>query len=198
MKSDLLKHEKELRGFIEAGDYEASDGGILIHRGIKMSGTYYDRILGVEDEFRVTPNLLPSQGIAFVLDVALGALDKAAGFYLAPFAGAVNPAANWTAANFTATASEITSGSEGYSNANRPTWTPGATVDGVIDNLASLATFNIVCTSTLNISGMALLTSNVKGGTSGYLISATRYGSVRVVNNGDAFQVGYKIELTDS
>jgi hypothetical protein len=68
----------------------------------------------------------------------------------------------------------------------------------VIGNLANRAVFNITCTSTLNISGAALLSDNTRGGVSGVLISASRYGAVRVVNNGDSFELGYEVELTDS
>lgn len=196
MLKTLTKFGDEFRRWMRRGDYEVSDGGILIHSSALLRGKYITRVNGEGEEGFF--NLIPGEGIAAVLDVALGAQAKYAGFYLAPFANAVNPAANWTAANFTATAGEITSQVEGYSEATRPEWTPAATSGGIIGNTASLATFSIVCTSTLNISGMALLTSNVRGGTSGALISAGRYPSVRVVNNGDGFEVGYTVQLTDS
>lgn len=196
MFSKLARYGREFRNWVARGEYEVSEGGILINKRAFLKGTYSLFQNGeLVDEFH---NLLPGQGIAFILDVALGDTSKAAGFYLAPFANAVNPAANWTAANFASTAGEITSQAEGYSEATRPEWEVTTSSAGVIGNLSSLATFSIVCTSTLNISGMGLLTSNVRGGTSGALISAARYPSVRVVNNGDGFDVGYTVSLTDS
>ena len=196
MISKLAKFGGEIRKWLTNGDYEQSEGGVLVKRRVMLEGTYYTWVNG--EDMQVHKNLIPGEGIAFILDVALGATSKAAGFYLAPFANAVNPAANWTAASFAATAGEITSQAEGYSQATRPAWTPGVASGGVLGNLSSLASFSIVCTATLNISGMAMLTSNVRGGTSGALISASRYPSVRVVNNGDGFQVGYTVSLTDS
>ncbi len=190
------KHVRELTRFVRDGDYEVTDGGILVHSAALARGRYTTTINGKDPQ--VDYNLLPTEGIAFILAVALGGTAKAAGFYLALSSGNVSPAANWTAANYNANATEITSQSEGYSNATRPQWVPGAVSGGVIGNLASRAVFNVVCSSTINVAGAALLTDSTRGGTSGTLVSATRYGSVRVVNNGDTFQVGYEVELTDS
>jgi hypothetical protein len=196
MINKLARFGREFRNWVAQGEYEASEGGVLINKSAMLRGTYSLFVNNEQvDEFH---NLIPTEGIAFILDVALGDTAKAAGFYLAPFANGVNPAANWTAASFAATAGEITSQVEGYSEATRPEWAVTTSAAGVIGNLASKAAFSIVCTSTLNISGMALLTSNVRGGTSGALISASRYPSVRVVNNGDGFSVGYTVSLTDS
>ena len=187
---------KELLGFLRKGDYEMSDGGILIHGCIKGKGEYFESVNGKDE--RIHPNLIPTEGINFVLNVALGATAKSAGFYVAPYSGAVTPAANWTAANFAATASEITSQSEGFSGANRPAWTPGVAAAGQIDNLAARATFNIVCTTSLNINGAAVLTDNTRGGTTGVLVSASRFAATRVVYNTDVWDCGYRVTLTDS
>jgi hypothetical protein len=193
---NIQKHADEIVGFINSGDFEETEGGLLIHRAIRARGTYVHSVNG-EDE-RVDHNLVPAEGIAHFLSTTLGAGAKLSNWYLAVFSGAVTPAANWTAANFAANATEIVSQTEGYSNATRPQWTPAAVASGVIGNLANRAVFNITCTSTLNISGAALLSDNTRGGVSGVLISASRYGAVRVVNNGDSFELGYEVELTDS
>lgn len=197
MFNKLSKYGDEFRRWLRKGDYEFSDGGVLLHSSALLKGTYFEKHADGE-VVPVFSNLLPGEGIASILDVALGARAKYAGFYLAPFANAVNPAANWTAANFAATAGEITSLTEGYSETTRPLWEPAATAGGVVGNLDNLAVFSIVCTSTLNISGIGLLSSDVRGGTGGVLVSAGRYPSVRVVNNGDGFTVGYTVSLTDS
>jgi hypothetical protein len=132
------------------------------------------------------------------LGAALGATSKISTWYLAVFSAAVTPIASWTAANFSSNAAEITSSSEGYSNATRPAWTPGSVSAGVIGNLSSKAVFTIYCTTSINISGAALLSSNTKGGTSGTLVSASRFGTARTVNSGDAFELGYEVELIDT
>lgn len=194
---ELIKHARDIAGFIKNGDFEQTEEGLLIHRSICAKGRYVHSVNGGQDE-RIDTNLVPAEGIAYFLNVALGASAKLSNWYLAVFSGGVTPAANWTAANFPANATEITSTTEGYSNVTRPAWTPGVATAGVIGNLSTRAVFNIVCTSTLNISGAALLSDNVRGGVAGTLVSASRYGSVRVVNNGDAFELGYEVELTDS
>ena len=182
---------------VRKDDWErTADGGVLIHRGIKMSGVYVHSVNG-QDERR-DPNLIPDAAILHTLDVVLKNGTRYAAWYLAPFAGAVTPAANWTAANFTSTASEIVSGSEGYSEATRQQWVGGTPAANKVDNLASKANFTIVCTTSLNINGAGLLSANAKGATSGVLISASRFGATRPVNNGDVWQCGYEISLADS
>lgn len=191
-----MKHAKDIEKFIRNGDFEATEGGLLIHRGILARGRYTHSVNG--KDVQVDHNLIPAEGIAYILGTALGATSKITNFYLAVFSGNVNPAANWTAANFATNASEITSTTEGYSNATRPAWTPGSVTAGVIGNLSSKATFNILCTTSVNISGAALLSSNTRGGTTGTLVSASRFATVRQVYSGDAFELGYEVELQDS
>lgn len=191
-----MNHQKEIAQFVRNGDYEVTSEGLLIHKGILARGRYIHSVNGADEQ--IDPNLIPAEGIEYILNSAMGALAKISTWYLAVFSGAVNPAANWTAANFAATATEITSGTEGYSNLTRPTWTPAVASGGVIGNVASKATFTIACTTSINISGAALLSDSTKGGTSGKLASASRFGSVRQVYNGDSFELGYEVELTDS
>lgn len=191
-----MKFQKDIISFIQKGDLEITTEGLLIHKGILARGRYTHSVNGKDE--RIDPNLIPAEGIAYILDAALGSASKITNWYLAVFSGNVNPAANWTAANFAAQASEITSTTEGYSNATRPVWTPGSSSAGVIGNLSSKATFNIVCTTSVNISGAALLSDNTRGGTTGKLVSASRFGTVRQVYSGDAFELGYEVELQDS
>lgn len=193
-----MKHEKDIARFIRNGDYELTEGGVLIHSAILAhAGRYYDSINGAPMQF-AGENLIPAEGIAHVLNTVWGAEAKQATWYIALFSGNVTPAPTWTAANFAANATEITSLTEGYSQTTRPEFVDAAASGGVLGNLASRAVFTIVCSTTLNIYGAGLLSSNVRGGTSGILSSASRYASVRTVSNGDSYEVGYEVELTDS
>lgn len=171
--------------------YEMTKGGILAR------GRYHLFIDG--EHVETSSNLIPNEGLIYLLRTGLLGASQLSNFYLAIYSGAVNPQPNWTAANFASNANEITSPTEGYSNANRPQWVPDSTTPAtpLMGNLAAKASFNIVCSSTLNISGAALLSSNIKGGTSGALISATRFENVHTVNNGSTFQLGYEVELVD-
>lgn len=187
---------KIVRAFFRKDDYQLSDGGVLVHGSILAKGHYFESVNGKDE--RVHSNLIPSEGILSILNIAFGAVAKHAGFYVAPYAGAVTPAANWTAANFAATASEITSTTEGWAGATRAAWTPAAASAGAIDNLAAKASFTIICTTSLNINGAGIMTENTRGGTTGTLMSASRFAATRVVYNGDVWECGYRVTLTDS
>ena len=176
--------------------FDETEAGIFFPRhGIMLSGEYVDRVNGGEET--ITCNLIPKEALIHVLNVAIGTKAKPAGSYLALFSGAAAPADNWAAANFAATANEITSLTEGYSNATRPEFIPtNADSDKFIDNFNNVARVTIVTTSQLNVTGLALLTNNQRGGTTGVLLSATKYTATRVFQNGDVFDIGYRITAT--
>lgn len=166
-------------------------------------GTYWEKINGVYVSAGcsplVTPNMLPTEGLNNALDTWLGSVSKPAGWYIALYSGAVSPAANWTAANFASNASEITSEAEGYTGATRPQWVKNAAAaGGVIDNIGSEAAYAIVCTTTINVNGVGMLSSNSRGGTAGIIASSARYGSTRTLSNGDNYEVGYRTTFVSS
>ena len=147
----------------------------------------------------VYENLVPTEGLIYLLRSGVLGQSQITNWFVALFSGNVNPVANWTAANFAANASEIVSSTEGYSETTRAVWTPNTTSPTApsVSNSNSLATFSVVCTTNINISGSAILSSNIKGGTSGILLSAVRYPTPHTVNNGSTFQVGYTIDFQD-
>lgn len=158
-------------------------------------GEYFGRVNGGEWA-KEGDNLIVLEGLAHILNVALGTTAKPAGYYLALFSGSAAPASNWTAASFAAAASEIVSLTEGYSSPTRPVWTPANTATSSIDNMASVASLTIKTASQLNVTGAALLTNSTRGGTTGVLVSATKYASARVFQNDDVYEVGYRLSLT--
>ena len=182
---------------VSANDYTNNeDGSITTGQGITAKGEYYDRING--GEWTRTENLIPTEGLAHILNVALGTTPKPASYHLALFSAAAQPTASWTAASFASTASEIVSMTEGYSSATRPTWTPTNTTTNSIDNMAagSVAKVTMKTATTLTVQGAAMLTSSSKGGTTGALISASKYAAARVFQDGDTYEIGYRISLT--
>ena len=185
----------ELALALDREQYDLTDEGVYFPRqGVLAAGEYFDRING--GEWQRTKNLIPTEGLAHILNVAMGSTAKPAGYFLALFSGAAAPAANWTAASFAAAASEIVSLSEGYTNATRPAWTPVNTSTGSIDNMASVASVTIATSSQLNVTGAAMLTNSTRGGTTGVLVSATKYAAARVFQSGDTYEVGYRLSLT--
>lgn len=198
-----MKSQKSLNPFlasallaaVNANDYTTNDdGSITTGKGITAKGEYFDRING--GEWTRTENLIPTEGLAHILNVALGTTPKPASYHLALFSAAAQPQASWTAASFASTASEIVSMTEGYSAATRPTWTPANTSTGSIDNMAAVAKVTMKTASSLTVQGAAMLTTSAKGGTTGALISASKYAAPRVFQDGDTYEIGYRISLT--
>ena len=198
-----MKSQKSLNPFlassllaaVNANDYTSNeDGSITTGQGITAKGEYFDRVNG--GEWARTENLIPTEGLAHILNVALGTTPKTASYHLALFSAAAQPAANWTAASFASTASEIVSMTEGYSSATRPTWTPANTATNSIDNMAAVAKVTMKTASSLTVQGAAMLTTSSKGGTTGALISASKYAAPRVFQDGDTYEIGYRISLT--
>ncbi len=183
---DIIRHAGEFKSYLDNHQYEVSDTGIEFPKAsVMLFGEY-------EDNYGRTPNLITTGGLNHILSVALRDGSKLNNFYLAIFSGNYTPTAALTAATFAATATEIVSGTEGYSNATRPQWTPAAPASGQIDNYATKAEFNIVTASQVTIYGAALLSDAVKGSTSGVLISAARFASSRTEYNGNVYGLGYR------
>lgn len=189
-------NQTALLGALARGEYTENDNSITFDTlgGIRFKGEYFDRING--GEWQRAKNLVVNEGIAHILNVALGGKAKAAKYYLALFSGSTAPAPTWTAANFAAVASEIVSGTEGYTNATRPEWTPVDTNGNSIDNMAAAAQLTIATSGTLTVTGAALLTNATKGGTTGTLISASKYPVARTFQNGDIYEIGYRLSAT--
>ena len=181
---------------LRAERFEITPEGIYFPRhGVLAAGEYFGRVNGGVWE-KEGDNLIPTEGLAHLLNVALGSTAKPAGYYLAIFSGSAAPAANWTAASFAAVANEIVSMAEGHTGATRPAWTPTNTTTGSIDNMTTVASLTIATASQLNVTGAALLSSSQRGGTTGVLVSASQYAAPRVFQNGDTYELGYRINLT--
>ena len=181
---------------LRAERFEITPEGIYFPRhGVLAAGEYFGRVNGGAWE-KEGDNLIPTEGLAHLLNVALGSTAKPAGYYLAIFSGSAAPAANWTAASFAAVANEIVSQTEGYTGATRPAWKPATATTGSIDNLASAAQMTIATSGTLNVTGAALLTSSQRGGTTGVLVSASAFAAPRVFQAGDLYELGYRLNAT--
>lgn len=180
---------------IAAGTFtDTTNGTVFEHGGFSVKGEYFDRVNG--GEWVRNENLVVNEGLAHILNVALGTKAKSANYYLALFSGATAPTPTWTAASFASVASEIVSNTEGYTNATRPVWTPAEATVNSIDNMVTAASLTIATSSTLTVTGAALLTAAAKGATTGVLVSATKYAAPRQFQNGDIYEVGYRLSLT--
>lgn len=194
---DLIKHAREFKRRLSRHQYEVTDAGILFPAAhVVAHGEYFHSSNG-QDE-RVDHNLLPTAGLNHLLSIGLAAGTQITAWYLALFSGAYTVVSGLTAANFTANATELTSNTEGYSETTRQVWTPGAVASGAVDNTASKAAFTIATATSVTIRGAALMSSSVKGGTTGTLISASRFTADRIQYAADVFSLGYRVTLTST
>lgn len=166
----------------------------MSNHNVQVKGEYFERING--GEWVKSENLVTNEGLAHILNTAFGSSPKPQSYHIALYSAAATPQEQWTAQNFASTAGEIVSMSEGYEGATRPKWTPENTATNSIDSLKTAAKFVIKTDSTLTVQGAALLTSATKGGTDGVLVSAIKFNAPRVFQNGDTYELGYRISLT--
>ena len=130
LSQDLKRHARELFAALKSLKFETNQSGLYVPSmgaQIVARGLYEHRVNG--GAWAADYNLLPTEGLTYIASL-FGAGTKLTPWYIALYAGAYSPAAGLTAANFTATASEITSGAEGYSEANRVAWVPGTASAG--------------------------------------------------------------------
>lgn len=195
MNNDLIRHGAEFRRHLANHAYEMSEHGILFPKAKALAhGVYIHTVNG--GDLREDPNLLVNEGLTYMLDVALNNATKLATWYVALYAAAYTPLAALTAASFAATASEITSNTEGYTQANRVTWVPAAPTTPLITNLASKASFTIATASSLAVNGAGLLSDATKGAVTGKLMSASKFAVTRTLYDTDTFEVAYQATLT--
>ena len=198
ISKDLKRHAREFVDALRNLKFEKNDFGLYFPMQgalIQAHGLYEHGVNG--KDWRLDANLLPTEGLTYLMSL-LGAGTKLTPWYIALYSGAYTPTSGLTAANFTSTTTEITSGSEGYTESTRVTWTPGTAASGSINNTASPAAFTIITASTLTVNGVGMLSASAKGATTGTLVSATRFSAARSLNNTDVFQVKYTLSLTSS
>ena len=141
-------------------------------------------------------NLVVNQGLQYMNTQFFTGSSYTATWYIGLYGAAAsnNPVAGDTAASH-AGFTEITP----YSNATRPAatfGTPTTANPSVATNSASAASFNINATAT--VGGAFLISNSTKGGTSGYLFSASDFQSPgdRTVASGDVLNVTYTFSLS--
>lgn len=186
---------QELRKEMRAERYDITPTGLYFPRpGVAVNGEYFGRVNGGGWE-KEGDNLVPTEGMAHILNVALGSTAKPAGYYLAICAGSATPDGTWTASNYATVASEITSMTEGHTGATRPQWVPTNAITSSIDNLGNSATLTIATAGTLSVTGAALLSNSQRGGTGGVLVSASLFSMARTFQNGDTYDIKYRLNL---
>lgn len=157
------------------------------HIGTKVSHHYEVECFGPDGKLKWREsfdNLVTTEGKNWYLDATLKTGVTTPAWYVGLVTGPneTNYAAGDTMGSHAGWAEDTT-----YSNANRPTFTPGAVAAGSVDNSASKAVFNVNGTAT--ISGAFLTDNNTKGGTTGKLLGVGAFAADRSVLSGDTLNV---------
>lgn len=183
------KFERTPEGIYIAGA-KAHIGGVFRHAHCPVGGVFGD--------FAVTPNLMTTEGLVYVLNSAFGAQAQLTSWYIAPYGGNVSPANTWTAANFAGLATELT---DEYTSDNRLAWTTAAPVSAAeIGNSAALAaaTMTFGASGPHNVYGAGLISAAAKEATTGKLAAATRFDPVRTgMATGDKLAIEYLLSAAD-
>ncbi|MDH5857803.1 hypothetical protein [Lampropedia aestuarii] len=169
-------------------DFIHADSGL-----VDPHGEYYIRVNDGPEE--IISNRIPTQGFNYLLSVGLKAGAAQPSWYLALFSGGYTPTDEVTAATFANVATEIVSSTNGYTETTRQAWTPGDVANSEVSNLATEAVFTIATTSSVTVRGVALLSSPVKGGTDGVLMSIARFPQDRTYYDGDKVTIGYRVRM---
>lgn len=145
---------------------------------------------GVVLSTEVVKNLIPAEGLNYILNTALKAGSAVPAWYIALFEGNYTPLATVTAATFPAASTESTA----YAETNRVAWTAGAVAAGAVSNAASKAVFTMNATKA--IYGLAQTSILTKSATTGVLVSVARFAAVKNVVEGDVLNVTSTLSMT--
>lgn len=134
-------------------------------------------------------NLLPQDSVDHIARLILASTSPIGAWYVGIFEGNYTPTSATSAGDLPGAVGESTA----YSGATRPTWS--GVYDNVSDlsNAASRAVFTL--TADKRIYGAFIVSSSVKGGPSGVLLSIARFAVPRDLPAGTEFAVTAGIAL---
>lgn len=194
--NDLIKHGRELLRALRNRHYEKADNGLFFPRQHIQVGGYFTGWVNEDEQFDVDHNLVPSEGIVYLLTTGYLNGAPASALYLAPFAGNITPSGTITAANFAATATEFTA----YDETTRVQWQADAVSGSSTANATTKASFTMsagVANQTLY--GAGLLSASAKSSTSGTCMAATRFSTPKTgLNAGDVLNVQYTVSMSST
>lgn len=123
-------------------------------------------------------NLIPTQGMDFLVRSPFGDTAPISTFYLGLFRGNYIPTPATSAVDIPTNMNEFVE----YSEAERPLWERSFAAPSSMDNAASKASFTI--TQDRTIYGAFLVSDPTKGGNSGLVLSCVRFASPQTVTAG--------------
>jgi hypothetical protein len=187
------KYWKELYRHFRNFHYEVDDDGDLLIAHARIGGVFE---LESPDGLGVTRerNLITTEGANYLLSAGVGNGAQSTTFYIAPFSGAVTVLDTWTAATFASSASELTTQ---YTEASRIEYVESVPASKATNNNSNPAVMTSAVDSVV-VRGAGVLSASTKGGTTGVLLAAARYGSDRSLpTTGDTLAIRYQVTLSN-
>lgn len=134
-------------------------------------------------------NLLPQDSIDFIAGLIRASLTPIGSWYLGLFEANYVPTSSVKASDLPGVVGECVA----YAETSRPTWQHAYDSHSVIDNLASQATFTL--TQDKRVYGAFIVSSNVKGGNTGTLLSIARFSTATDLKAGAVFTLAAGLTL---
>lgn len=143
-------------------------------------------------------NIIPTEGLNHILNVAIGTASKSQAWYIGIFKNNYTPLSTNTAANSLGLNGLYGEAQDAEYDppSDRPTYTVSSATGGVISNAAAKAEFQIK--QALTIYGAFITNTQAKNSTSGVLLAAKKFDTPRNVVSGDIVYVTYEITATSA
>lgn len=154
---------------------------VLLERGFVYE--YELLVDGVVVDSWTVENLIPQVGVLQLSNAMFGDVSPIGTFYVGLFANNYLPSAGATSADLPSVIGEFV----GYSEASRPIWQRVNDGSGTFSNAAARAAFT--CTQSARLYGGFLVSTSLKGGNDGVLISVARFNSPKDVEAGMVLRV---------
>lgn len=181
-----VKVDEALKAKFDNGDQNFKVGGVFGIQHIRNGEVI------AEEAY---PNLVVNEGLDYILDAALSGGSQTTTFYIGIYKNNYTPIASNVMATFAGSgvANEI---SAEIDESVRQTWTDAGVSSRSVTNSASPAVFT--ANATVAVYGAFLSTNNTLGGTTGKLVAATKFASVRNLLDTDTLNVTYTFTIADA
>jgi hypothetical protein len=154
--------------------------------GVGVNGFVWDfTILGADGkpiEREVTHNLIPVEGLAFLLKAPFGDMAPISNFYVGLFTENYVPSGSTKASDIPINMGEFTA----YTQATRPQWVRTFSGADSYHNDGNKAEFTFQQNAT--ILGAVLVSESTKGSGDGLVLSCVRFASPKIVEAGQTSQ----------
>jgi hypothetical protein len=141
------------------------------------------------------PNIVVDEGLNYMLDAALSGGAVITAWYVGLFKNNYTPITTNVMATFPGAGVANEADAE-LTNTTRPIWTDAGASAKTITNTASPAALTFA--SDIPIYGAFLSSSSVQSGTSGVLLAASKFTSVRNMLTGDILNVTYALTVSST